>query len=147
MRGGSVGFLALVVVFALLPLIRLASGEPPSPEGEGFGAVELGGCRGKPTLAAGACPRPTKGSYLSLKLPSYNEPGDPQRWRFTIRVTVSNRQRRHVALPLPLGEVPSAHTGRRGSFSLTTTYNVAALSDENQRFSPALPEGEPSWVR
>ena len=39
--------------------IRLACGEPPSPDGEGFGAAELGGCRGEPTWSAGACPRPT----------------------------------------------------------------------------------------
>ena len=32
-------FLALVVVFTLRPLIRLACGEPPSPEGEGFLSV------------------------------------------------------------------------------------------------------------
>ncbi len=52
MYGGNVGFLALVVAFTLPPLIRLACGEPPSPEGEGFGAVELGGCSGKLTWAA-----------------------------------------------------------------------------------------------
>ena len=35
-------FLALVVDVTLLPLIRQPFGLPPSPEGEGFGAVELG---------------------------------------------------------------------------------------------------------
>ena len=40
--------------FYAAPLIRLACGEPPSPEGEGFGAGELGGYRRKSTLAAGA---------------------------------------------------------------------------------------------
>ena len=49
-------FLALVVAFTLPPLIRQPFGLPPSPEGEGFGAVELGRCRGKLTWAAGACP-------------------------------------------------------------------------------------------
>ena len=58
-------FLALVVAFTLRPLIRPDFAGPPSPEGEGLGAMELGGCRGKPTLAAGACPRPTKGTSLS----------------------------------------------------------------------------------
>ena len=52
-------YLALVVTFTLPPLIRQPFGLPPSPEGEGFGAVELGRCRGEPTWAAGACPRPT----------------------------------------------------------------------------------------
>ena len=47
-------FLALVVVFTLRPLIRLACGEPPSPSGEGFGAGELGRYSDKPTWAAGA---------------------------------------------------------------------------------------------
>ncbi len=47
-------FLALAVAFTLPPLIRLACGEPPSPEWEGFGAEEFGGCRGKLTWAAGA---------------------------------------------------------------------------------------------
>ena len=46
-------------------LIRPGFAGPPSPPGEGFGAVELGGCRGKPTWSAGACPRPTKGTSLS----------------------------------------------------------------------------------
>ena len=45
-------FLALVVAFTLPPLIRPGFAGPPSPEGEGFGAGELGGCRGKSTLAA-----------------------------------------------------------------------------------------------
>ena len=57
-------FLALVVDFTLPPLIRQPFGLPPSPEGEGFGAVDLGRCRGKLTWAAGACPRPTKGMFL-----------------------------------------------------------------------------------
>ena len=57
-------FLALVVDFTLPPLIRQPFGLPPSPEGEGFGAVELGRCRRKLTWAAGACPRPTKGMFL-----------------------------------------------------------------------------------
>ena len=35
-------FSALVVAFTLPPLIRHPFGLPPSPEGEGFGAVELG---------------------------------------------------------------------------------------------------------
>ncbi len=47
--------------FYTAPLIRQPFGLPPSPEGEGFGAVELGGCKDNPTLAAGACPRPTHG--------------------------------------------------------------------------------------
>ena len=81
---------ASVAIFTLRPLIRLACGEPPSPEGEGFGAVELGGCRGKPTLAAGACPRPTKGTCSFPKLLSCNEPGDTLRWRSTDRVSGSN---------------------------------------------------------
>ena len=83
-------FLALVVVFTLRPLIRLACGEPPSPEGEGFGAVQPWMCYGKPTWAAGACPRPTHGCTLFPKLLSRIEPGDPLRWWFTARVTVSN---------------------------------------------------------
>ena len=57
-------FFALVVAFTLPPLIRHPFGLPPSPEGEGFGAVDLGRCRGKPTWAAGACPRPMKGTSL-----------------------------------------------------------------------------------
>ena len=136
------GFLALVVAFTLPPLIRLACGEPPSPSGEGFGAGELGGCRGEPTWAAGACPRPTHGCTPFPKLLSRIEPGDPQRCGSTARVAVSNRQRRHAALPLPLGEVPSAHTGRRGPFSLTTTYNVAALS---VGFAASSPRGRAKW--
>ena len=51
-------FLARVVAYTLPPLIRQPFGLPPSPEGEGFGAVELGRCRGKLTWAAGACPPP-----------------------------------------------------------------------------------------
>ena len=58
-------FLALVVAFTLRPLIRPGFAGPPSPEGEGFGAVDLGRCRGKLPWAAGACPRPTKGTSLS----------------------------------------------------------------------------------
>ena len=49
--------------FYAAPLIRHGFAVPPSPEGEGFGAVEPGRCRGKPTWAAGACPRPTKGTF------------------------------------------------------------------------------------
>ena len=75
------------------PLIRLACGEPPSPEGEGFGAVELGGGRGKPTWAAGACPRPTKGTSILTKLLTDNEPGGPQRWWSTARVADLHCQR------------------------------------------------------
>ena len=54
MMGEIVGFLALAVGFPLRPLIRPGFAGPPSPEGEGFGAVELGGCRGETTWAAGA---------------------------------------------------------------------------------------------
>ena len=103
-------------------------------------------------MGGGGCPRPTKGTFSFPKLLSCNEPGDTQWRRSTTRITGSNCRRRHAArvtpqrcgsiarvtgsncqrslaaLPLPLGEVPSAHTGRRGPFSLTTTYNVAALS-------------------
>ena len=71
-------YLALVVTFTLPPLIRQPFGLPPSPEGEGFGAVELGRCRGKLTWAAGACPRPTKGMFPFPKLLSGIEPGDTQ---------------------------------------------------------------------
>ncbi len=49
----------LAVTFTLHPSSVTAIAVPPSPEGEGFGAVELGRCRGKLTWAAGACPRPT----------------------------------------------------------------------------------------
>ena len=135
----------LAVTFTLHPSSVTAIAVPPSPEGEGFGAVELGRCRGKRTQAAGACPRPTKGTFSFPKLLSCNEPGDTQWRRSTTRITGSNCRRRHAArvtpqrcgsiarvtgsncqrslaaLPLPLGEVPSAHTGRRGAFSLTTT--------------------------
>ncbi len=83
-------FLALVVAFTLRPLIRQPFGLPPSPEGEGLGGVELGGCRGKPTLAAGACPRPTKDTSLLSKLLSRNEPGDPQRCGSIARVAGSH---------------------------------------------------------
>ena len=82
-------FLALVVAFTLRPLIRPGFAGPPSPEGEGFGAVELGRCGRKPTWAAGACPRPTKGASLLSKLLSRNEPGDPQRCGSTTRVSAS----------------------------------------------------------
>ena len=83
-------FLALVVDFTLPPLIRQPFGLPPSPEGEGFGAVELGRCRGILTWAAGACPRPTKGTFSFPKLLSCNEPGDPLRSWFTTSASVSN---------------------------------------------------------
>ena len=78
-----------VVDWGSLPLIRHGFAVPPSPEGEGFGAVELWRCGGKTTGAAGACPRPTKGTSLLIRLLSCNEPGDPQRWWSTTRVTVS----------------------------------------------------------
>ena len=82
---------ASVAIFTLRPLIRLACGEPPSPEGEGFGAVELGRCRGKPTVAAGACPPPYERYVLFCpKLLSCNEPGDPLRSWFTTSASVSN---------------------------------------------------------
>ena len=71
------------------PLIRLACGEPPSPEGEGFGAVELGGGRGNPTWAAGAASALRTGALLLPKLLSRIEPGDPLRRWFTARVTDS----------------------------------------------------------
>ncbi len=83
-------FLALVVAFTLPPLIRQPFGLPPSPEGEGFGAVVLGRCRGEPTWAAGACPRPTKGAFRLSKLLSGNEPGDPQWCGSTARATGSH---------------------------------------------------------
>ena len=71
-------------------LIRLACGEPPSPPGEGFGAVQPWMCYGKLTWAAGACPRPTKGTFFFPKLLSSIEPGDTQ-WRgSTARVSGSN---------------------------------------------------------
>ena len=96
-------FLALVVAFTLPPLIRQPFGLPPSPEGEGFGAVELGRCRDKPTLAAGACPRPTHGCTPFPKLLSRIEPGDPQ-WRgSTTRITGSNCQRPLAARVTPSG--------------------------------------------
>ena len=86
-------YLALVVTFTLPPLIRQPFGLPPSPEGEGFGAVELGRCRGEPTWSAGACPRPTKSMLLLFKLLSRNEPGDPLGCGFTTWVTGSHCQR------------------------------------------------------
>ena len=96
-------FLALVVDFTLPPLIRQPFGLPPSPEGEGFGAVELGRCRGKLTWAAGACPRPTHGCTPFPKLLSRIEPGDPQ-WRgSTTRITGSNCQRPLAARVTPSG--------------------------------------------
>ena len=87
MRGENVGFLLLVVAFTLPPLIRPGSAGPPSPEGEGFGEVELGDCLRKRTGSAGACPRPTKGIFSLFKLLSRNEPGDPLRWWSTARVS------------------------------------------------------------
>ena len=45
-------------------------------------------------------------------------------------------------MPLPLGEVPSAHTGRRGSFSLGTAGHVAALS---VGFAASSPRGRAKW--
>ena len=44
-RSCSILALALAVDFTLPPLIRLACGEPPSPEGEGFGAGKPKDCR------------------------------------------------------------------------------------------------------
>ena len=44
--------------FCTAPLIRLACGEPPSPEGEGFGAAELGACRGRTYVVGGGVPPP-----------------------------------------------------------------------------------------
>ena len=82
-------YLALVVTFTLPPLIRQPFGLPPSPEGEGFGAVILVRCRGEPTWSAGACPRPTKSMFLLSKLLSRNEPGAPQRRGFNARVSDS----------------------------------------------------------
>ncbi len=89
--------------FHAAPLIRHGFAVPPSPEGEGFGAVELDGCRGKPTLAAGACPRPTKDTFLLPKLLSGNEPGDPQRCGSTARVAGSHCQRPLAARVTPYG--------------------------------------------
>ena len=77
MRGENVGFLPLVVAFTLPPLIRPGFAGPPSPEGEGFGAVEPGNCLRKSTGSAGACPRPTNGAFPLFKLLSRNEPGAP----------------------------------------------------------------------
>ncbi len=93
MRGEHGGFLLLVVAFTLPPLIRPGFAGPPSPEGEGFGAVELGDCLRKRTGSAGACPRPTKGTFSLFKLLSHIEPGDPLRCGSTNRVTGSHCQR------------------------------------------------------
>ena len=48
----------LAVTFTLHPSSVTAIAVPPSPEGEGFGAVELGRCRGKLMWAAGGVPPP-----------------------------------------------------------------------------------------
>ena len=45
-----------VVDWGSLPLIRHGFAVPPSPEGEGFGAVELGGVRGKTHRVGGGMP-------------------------------------------------------------------------------------------
>ena len=58
-------FLALAVSFTLPPLIRQPFGLPPSPEGEGFGAVELGWWSGKLTWSAGAASALRTGALLS----------------------------------------------------------------------------------
>ena len=112
-RSCSILALALAVDFTLPPLIRLACGETPSPEGEGFG-VEFGRCRGEPTWSARACPRPTKGTSLLPKLLSHNEPGDPLRWRFTTRVADSplTAAARRLASPFGRG-AQCAHWAER----------------------------------
>ena len=106
MRGENVGFLLLVVAFTLPPLIRPGFAGPPSPEGEGFGAVELGDCLRKRTGSAGACPRPTKGTFSLFKLLSYIELGDPPKGmspppEYQTRIDSGGTP----LLPLPLGEV------------------------------------------
>ena len=103
MRGEKVGFLPLVVAFTLPPLIRPGFAGPPFPEGEGFGAVEPGNCLRKRTGSAGACPRPTKGTFSLFKLLSHIEPGAPLRWWPTARVSVSHCQRPLAARVPPKG--------------------------------------------
>ena len=72
---------------------------------------------------------------------SVNESGDPQRWWFTIRVTVSNRQRRHAALASPFGRgAQCAHWAERVFF---TDHNIITLLPSQSASPPALPEGEP----
>ena len=58
-------FSALVVAFTLPPLIRQPFGLPPSPEGEGFCAGELGWWSGKLTWSAGAASALRTGALLS----------------------------------------------------------------------------------
>ena len=94
------------------PLIRHGFAVPPSPEGEGFGAVELGRCGGKPTGAAGACPRPTKGTFPLLKQLSCSEPGDPLRWWSITRVAGSPLTAAARRLPLSVGFAASSPRGR-----------------------------------
>ena len=83
-------FLALVVAFTLRPLIRPGFAGPPSPEGEGFGAVELGGWSGELTWSAGACPRPTHTYPVRIRPPPCNEPGDSLRLWSIARVIGSH---------------------------------------------------------
>ena len=108
----NVGFLALVVAFTLPPLIRPGFAGAPSPSGEGFGAGELGGWSGEPTWSAGACPRPTKGTFTLPKLLSRIEPGDPLRWWSIARVTGSNCQRPLAASPRGRAEWGRSVLGR-----------------------------------
>ena len=92
MRGGNVGFLALVVDFMLPPLIRHGFAVPPSPEGEGFGAVE------NPRGRRGHAPA-LRTVNIPIRFLSGIEPGDPQRWWSTTRVSGSHCQR-PLAAPL-----------------------------------------------
>ena len=98
--------------------------------------------RWKTHVGGGGSQRPTHGvRSLSLNLLSSNEPGDPQRWWFTIRVTVSNRQRRHAALASPFGRgAQCAHWAERVFF---TDHNIITLLPSQSASPPALPEGEP----
>ena len=60
----------------------------------------------KTHAGGGGVPPPYAWAYVPFpKLPSRIESGDPLRCGPTTRALVSNCQRRHAALPLPLGEV------------------------------------------
>ena len=64
----------------------------------------------------------------------------------SVKATASAKSGRPFPLASPYGRgAQCAHWAERAFFTDHNIY-VAALSDENQRFSPALPGGEPSCV-
>ena len=112
-------FLPLAVNILPVPSSDPASAGPPSPEGEGLGAVELETCRSGTQVGGGGMPPALR---IQVRLPLCSEPGGPLRWWFTASGKKTNVAAPHQSKIKDFCQLPP-----RGKLSLNAPLSRTAF--------------------